>query len=601
MFELVMSAPYLKCTRVNTNGNEKEKVMSTTLEAIPSAVVAEEEEHLDPKRWRALFILLFAGFMDLVDATVVNVAIPSIQRDLGITYSAVQWVVAGYSLAFALVLITGGRLGDIIGRKRMFMIGVGGFVLASTLCGLAVSQEMLVAARLLQGGMAALMIPQVLSIIQVTFPMRERGAAFGMFGGLAGLAASVGPLIGGLLIKADLFGLDWRPIFLVNVPVGLITIVAAFFLVRESKSSHAPRLDLVGVGIVTVALLLLLYPLVQGRDLGWPIWTFISMAASLPVFILFVFYERYKTRLDGSPLVILEMFKKRSFVAGLLVSLVFIAGIGSFFLPFALYLQIGLGYSALHAALTGLPWSLGTAIFAGTSMRFVPRFGGRKLIQAGLVIMAVGVLGYMLTLNLFGTEINSWEMIPALFVAGLGMGLVFGPLADITLSNIEGHQAGSASGVSNTIQQLGGALGIAIIGVIFFSLLADRAVPSAQAVAPQISSGLQSTGLPAVAQAGIVSGFQSCFHDRMAESDPSAVPPSCQQPSGSSNSSTASQAVSQQVGTVVASAATEALKRDFTSTMLTTMWFHIGIYTLSFILTFFLPLKTRPNPEALPV
>src|SRR5262245_37112998 len=238
--------------------------MATTIERIETREIhalPTVGETLDPRRWRALIVVLFAAFMDLIDATIVNVAIPSTQRDLDATYSQIQWVVAGYSLAFALVLITGGRLGDIVGRKRMFLIGVAGFTVASALCGVALSAEMLVVSRVLQGAMAALMIPQVLSIIQVTFPARERGAAFGMYGGIAGLAASVGPLLGGLLIGGNLFGLDWRPIFLVNIPVGILTLVAAALVVSESKAPHALKLDLVGVVIVTFGLLLVLYPL----------------------------------------------------------------------------------------------------------------------------------------------------------------------------------------------------------------------------------------------------------------------------------------------------------------------------------------------------
>jgi len=270
----------------------------------------------DPRRWIALAVVLTAGFMQLVDISIVNVAIPSIQRDLDATYSQIQWVLAGYQLAFAVMLITGGRLGDIYGRKRLFMIGMAGFTLASAFCGLAQNPGMLIGSRVFQGLMGAIMFPQILSVIQVTFPPRERSTAFGMFGATIGLATITGPLVGGLLIDANLLGLEWRPIFLVNVPIGIAALVFAARFLAESKAPRALRLDPVGVAIVTAGLLLLVFPLVQGRDVGWPLWTFLSMAAAVPVLAGFGVYERRKKARDGSPLVDPDLFRQRSFVPG---------------------------------------------------------------------------------------------------------------------------------------------------------------------------------------------------------------------------------------------------------------------------------------------
>jgi EmrB/QacA subfamily drug resistance transporter len=264
-----------------------------------------------------------AAFMDLVDVTIVNVAIPSIQRDAGASFSQIQWITAGYALAFAAGLITGGRLGDIHGRKRLFLVGIGGFTLASALCGFAANPEMLVASRILQGGMAAMMVPQVLSIVHATFPAHERGKVFGLFGAIVGLGAVSGPLLGALLTEWNLFGLEWRPIFLINLPVGIAGLILGSRFITESKAPRALKLDLVGVALVTLGLLMLLYPLTRGDELGWPAWGFVSMSGSIGVFSALVAYEKRKAARDGSPLVELSLFEVKSFAAGIAVQTVF--------------------------------------------------------------------------------------------------------------------------------------------------------------------------------------------------------------------------------------------------------------------------------------
>src|SRR5690349_19430917 len=274
----------------------------------------------DPRRWLTLIILLLAGFMNLLDVSIVNIAIPSIQRNLHASYSDVQWALAGYTLAYALVLITGGRLGAIFGRKRLFLIGVVGFTIMSALCGAAQSPGMLIASRVVQGAMGAIMVPQILAVIQVMFPPAERIKALAGFGVTAGLGTVSGPLLGGLLIQGNLLGLDWRPIFLINVPVGIVALAASAVLVRESRAPSPPRLDPVRVALISLALLLLLYPLVQGRQLGWPAWTFASMAAAVPVLGAFAGYERTKARKDGSPLVQLRLFRQRAFGVGIAIA-----------------------------------------------------------------------------------------------------------------------------------------------------------------------------------------------------------------------------------------------------------------------------------------
>lgn len=431
----------------------------------------------DRRRWFALAIVMTAAFMDLVDVTIVNIAIPSIRQDAGASVSQIQWITAGYALAFAAGLITGGRLGDIHGRKRLFLVGIGGFTLASALCGFAANPEMLVASRILQGGMAAMMVPQVLSIVHATFPAHERGKVFGLFGAVVGLGAVSGPLLGALLTEWNLFGLEWRPIFLINLPVGIAGLVLGSRLITESKAPRALKLDLVGVAMVVLGLLMLLYPLTRGEELDWPLWGYLSMAGAPLVFAALVAYERRKAARDGSPLVELSLFKVKSFAAGIAVQTVFGVGLGIFFLVWTLYMQTGLGWSPLRAGLTGVPFSLAVSTAAGLSVQqLVPRFG-RKVLQAGALLMAVGVLLYLWEAERYGMGIRSWQMALPLVVMGVGMGLIVAPLTDAVLSEVPKEHAGSASGLINTVQQMGNALGLGLVSVVFFGVIGDRLRP----------------------------------------------------------------------------------------------------------------------------
>ncbi|WP_244316248.1 MFS transporter [Streptomyces albidochromogenes] len=431
----------------------------------------------DRRRWFALAIVMTAAFMDLVDVTIVNIAIPSIQQDLGATFGAIQWITAGYALAFAAGLITGGRLGDIYGRKRLFLIGIGGFTLASALCGFAGDPEILVASRVLQGAMAALMVPQVLSIVHATFPAHERGKVFGLFGAIVGLGAVSGPILGALLTEWNLFGLQWRPIFLINLPVGVAGLILGARFISESKAPKALRLDLVGVALATLGLLMLIYPLTRGEELDWPLWGHLSMIASPAVFALFVAYERYKTRKDGSPLVELALFKVKSFAAGIAVQLTFGVALGIFFLVWTLYMQVGLGWTALRAGTTGIPFSIAVSLAAGLSVQqLVPRFG-RKVLQAGALTMVAGLLLYIWEADRYGTAIHPWQMALPLVVMGLGMGLIVAPLTDAVLSEVPREHAGSASGLINTMQQMGNALGLGLVSVVFFGVMDDHLAP----------------------------------------------------------------------------------------------------------------------------
>jgi EmrB/QacA subfamily drug resistance transporter len=535
----------------------------------------------DSRRWVALAVVLIAGFMQLVDISIVNVAIPSIQRDLDATYSQIQWVLAGYQLAFAVMLITGGRLGDIYGRKRLFMTGMAGFTVASALCGLAQNPGMLIGSRVFQGLMGAIMFPQILSVIQVTFPPRERGTAFGLFGATIGLATITGPLVGGLLIEADLLGLEWRPIFLVNVPIGIAALAVATRFLVESKAPRALRPDPAGVAIVTAGLLLLVYPLVQGRDLGWPLWTFVSMAAAVPVLIGFGVYERYKKARDGSPLVDMDLFRQRSFVPGLLVAGIFFMGIPAFFLTFSLWLQIGLGFSALHAGLTGAPFAVGSAVASAASVRLAPSLG-RRILSIGALLLVAGMVALIWTVDRYHGAVHSWQLLPALLVCGLGLGSVVAPLVTVVLAGIRGQDAGAASGVLSTVQQVGGAVGVALIGVIFFGLLGSQAAGVADDLIPGMRAGLESAGLPPPVTRQVAAGFRTCFEDRANAKDPSAVPASCARGQAQAQGQ-------ERIGRVVAATADAARRQNFSQAFQRTLLFEVAVFGACFLLMFLLP------------
>jgi EmrB/QacA subfamily drug resistance transporter len=425
-----------------------------------------------PRRWLILFVVLAAECMDLLDGTIVNVAAPTIHHDLGTSSTALQWILGGYPLAIAVGLITGGRLGDLFGRRRLFLLGAAGFTAASVLCGLAPSTGTLIAARLLQGAAGALMLPQGLGIIREVFTPAELPKAFGVFGPVMGSAALFGPIIGGGLIGLDPFGTGWRMVFFINLPLGIAAVIGALRVVPESRSEAAAKLDIGGVGLVSAGAVLLVYPLIQGRELGWPAWTYVSMAASIVFFGLFWRHLAGRVRRGSDPLVTPTVFTHRGYSGGLLVLTFFFAGMIGSSLATTLFLQIGQGYSALHAGLTFIPVSLGVAIAAPLSGGLLaPRLGGRILIQAGGVVSVAGYALVMLAIN-GASHVTTWDLVPGLTAVGLGMGLFIAPLFDTILAAVTDQETGSASGVLNALQQLAGSIGVAVLGTVFFTAAA---------------------------------------------------------------------------------------------------------------------------------
>jgi len=421
--------------------------------------------NMNTRRWAALAVMLCAVFLAAVDFNVVTIAIPSIQRGLGTSFSEIQLIVAGYALSFAVLLITGGRLGDLYGRRRMYTIGMAGFTIAA-LCGFASSPTALVGSRVLQGAFAAVMVPQALSFIQVTFTPREQSLAYAIYGMTIGFGMIAGQLLGGLLVSADLLGLGWRPVFLINLPFGLTALALAWWLVPESRAPAGLKLDLGGVVLVSAALALLLYPIIRGTATGWPAWTWFSLTGAAVLMVVFVRYERWKTDRDGSPLVVLSLFRHRSFVVGLGVGLSFFSVLAPFLVLLAEYLQSGLDLSPRAAGLRFLPFALGFLAASFASARLAPRLG-RKILQLGAGLMVIGITSLIVIVHSPMLDVSSLAYIPPLVIYGLGQGSLQAPLVNFILADVPPDDAGSASGVVTMLQQFSFALGVAVIGSVF--------------------------------------------------------------------------------------------------------------------------------------
>lgn len=538
----------------------------------------------------ALVVGALAFVMDLVDNTIVNVAIPSIQTNLHASYADIQWLSAGYALAFAVLLITGGRMGDVFGYKKLFLGGVAGFTVASLLSGLAWNPEVLIAARLLQGAAASMMVPQVMSLMQVMYTPKERAGVMGLFGALGGLSASLGPIIGGLLIQWNIAGLDWRPIFLINIPIGLVALFAGMRYLPEGKSPHPLKLDVIGTGLIIVALGLLIYPLIQGRELDWPAWIFGMMVASIPVFVLFGWWQVKKDKIDGSPLIIPALAKVKMFVRAMAANIVFEMLMLGFFFTFTLVLQIGLGYSVLEAALAGIPTAVGiTLAMVALANILLPRIG-RYAMSLGAVVMSLGLFLTYLPMAAHGRDTQPLELSIGLLLVGIGMGLIMVTIFSNALKDVDTKHAGSASGTMNALQQLGGAIGIAFIGVIFFGQISHNAAISFDdTAAASIKTSLTKAGLPDQVAAQVVDASKTCYIDRNNQKDFAETPDSCKKLE--QNSSSQRNPAMASVGKSIEKAVLDANAKNFTTAYhaaLVYAWILAGI---TLLLSFMFPRK----------
>jgi EmrB/QacA subfamily drug resistance transporter len=429
-------------------------------------------------RTAALISLLLASTMELIDTTIVNVALPTIERDLGATGSQLQWMVAAYPLSFAVALVTGARLGDAFGRKRLFLVGLVGFTVMSAACGLAPDAHWLVAARALQGLGAAAMIPQVMSSIQVMYAPEERAKAMGAFTGLAGLATVAGPVLGSILTQADIAGSGWRPIFLVNIPIGLLALAAAVRFIPESHAERRPDLDPVGVLVLGGGLMAVLYPLTMGREEGWPVWVFAMMAVGVAVLVAFGRRQYRSERQGGEPLVSLGLYRNRAFAGGSLVLVVLFVSMSAYFLAQTIWFQAGLDWSVLKAGLVSVPFAVTTAVCAGVGVTVLAPRIGRRVLQLGAVVLAAGALVTAATVHLADPSTTWWVWMPALVVTGAGFGLMVAPIGMFTIADVPLAKAGAASGLFNTTTQLANAVGVAVLGTLFFGV-AERRFPAA--------------------------------------------------------------------------------------------------------------------------
>lgn len=426
------------------------------------------------RRGLVLAVVLAADVMDLLDNTVTAVAGPSMRADLGGGEALLQWLGAAYTLPFAMLLVLGGRLGDLHGRRRMFLLGSAGFTASSGLCAVAPTPAVLIAARALQGGFGALLIPQGFGILKQVY-REDCGRAFAAFGPVMGLSAVAGPVVAGALIGADLFGTGWRAVFLLNAPLGALALLGAWRVLPHHRPTGTGRLDAVGALLLSLSALAVIYPLVEGRELGWPAWTFVLLATGLVGAAGFAGYERWR---DRDHLVTPTLLANATYVTGVVVALTFFAATSGLLLVVSLFAQLGLGFTPLRAGLTLAPLSFGIAGAAIVSYPLVAKLG-RHVLHAGLAVMTVGLLVLATTAGLHrpttiaglnGPATTAWRLVPALLVCGLGMGLVFAPLFDIILAGVADHEVGSASGLLNAVQQLAAAVGVAVVATVFFAL-----------------------------------------------------------------------------------------------------------------------------------
>ncbi|WP_195819288.1 MFS transporter [Roseobacter sp. MH60115] len=450
--------------------------------------VASKSDHNPDRaaanRWAALSVLFIANFMNLIDVSIVNVALPQIQADTRATPTQLEWIAAIYVLALAVGLLPCGRFGDVFGRRRMFVWGLMGFTLSSAICGLAPDVFSLIVARALKGIAAAMMVPQVLAIAHVIFPPEERSRVFGMFGTVSSLAVVAGPIIGGALISADIGGLGWRLAFLVNIPLGLAALIGTRLFVPELDTDTRTRPDWIGTALFSIAAVLLVLPLIEGRALGWPWWCFAAIAASGPVAFGFIVYERRRSAAGQPALMPPGLLANGPYLRRLGLVALFFSGIPGLFLVLAVFLQSGFGLTALQSGLVTTPFPVGVMLASMTTERFGNHYLSLR-IATGAALLVIGMIWLRSVILSTGAELNPYAFTPPLLICGFGIGTAIMSLFQVTMSSVETQDAGAGSGAMQAFQQIGAALGIAIAGTIFFGSLGEGGMEIEADIAPR--------------------------------------------------------------------------------------------------------------------
>jgi MFS family permease len=434
------------------------------------------------RRWLAMAVLFAASFVNMLDIGIINVALPSIQRSLLANERQIEWIVEIYILVYALGLLPLGRLGDIIGRKTVFVIGVAVFTAASAWCGAASSAGMLILARGVQGLGAAMMSPQVVAIAATMFEPRERGRVFPLFGLVAGLAAIMGPLASGVLIQADPLQLGWRSVFFVNVPFGAATLIATLAWVPRCPPHPDLENDWGGIGLAAAAIFCLVLPLIEGRSHGWPIWSFVVMTAFVPLLAAFLFWERRQSDKGGSALLPIGLMTSWDYLVGVGAIMVFFSALQGFFLVFALLLQQGFGFSPLDAGLVTAPFPVGALVATTISTRF-DSLRWKIIGGSALLILSVVAL-WLLIRNATDDGLAQGGLVASLFVGGVGNSLCLASLFQTVMRTVPLKDAGAGSGAMQVMQQIGGAVGIALVSMIYFGGL----VPDSAGGAPDAAA-----------------------------------------------------------------------------------------------------------------
>ena len=423
-------------------------------------------------RWAILGVMLAAEIMDMLDATIVNVAGPSLETSLGTNALGLQWVIGGYALALGAGLILGGRLGDRFGRRRMFLLGLSAFTIASLLCSLAPTAELLIAFRLIQGAAGALLLPQGLGLLRENLSGSELAVAFGIFGPALGLGGILGPIIGGGLIEADILGLGWRSVFLVNIPIGIIALVVAWRILPRRSGDRTISIDLRGAAIIVASSGILVLGLTFGPELDWPLWAWACVAAGLAGFVLFGWQQRHLLARGGVPLVTATMFTRRAYTFGLVGIALFFSSLTGTQLVLTLFLQLGNGFTAGEAGLSNLPLALGSAVGGAISGAWLAEKIGRSVLQLGAVVQLLGAGLLWFALQQPG-DFSIWTITPGIALFGVGGGAIIAALFSTILAAVRDDEIGSASGVLTAVQAIASAVGVAIFASVFFDAAAD--------------------------------------------------------------------------------------------------------------------------------